>query len=98
MFDPQLPGVFRDVLINPLPQFALPRHAIESRQLFAEFYAMHHARSGLDRLVGRRCRTAGIVGHCEGYLSENCLDTLYISDDTVTPANFLVASIKVSAL
>src|SRR6266849_9565423 len=50
MFDPKLPRVLRDALIDPLAEFSLPRDAVESGHLPAKFHALHHPRSVLCRL------------------------------------------------
>src|SRR5579883_1224055 len=52
VFEPELPGIFRDILIDALAEFAFPRHAIEAGQLLAEFHTVDHAGAGLDRFAG----------------------------------------------
>jgi hypothetical protein len=63
VFDPEFPGVFRNIFEYALAELALPGRAVEAGQVAAEFDAVHHARAGLDRLVRGRCGRAGIVGH-----------------------------------
>src|ERR1700736_3401830 len=64
MFDPELPGVFRNAFVYALAELPCPGRAVEAGEFAAEFDAVHHARAGLDRFIGGWCRTAGIVGHC----------------------------------
>src|SRR5258708_18262798 len=62
MFDPELPRFFRNALINALPNFTPPRHAVESGQLFSKLHALHHSRPRRNVLRGRRW-CAAIVRH-----------------------------------
>src|SRR5579859_1405242 len=63
VLDPQLPGFSRNTFVDPLAKLALPRRAVQAGQIAAEFYTVHHASAGLERLIGGRCGPAGIVGH-----------------------------------
>src|SRR5690606_36666535 len=40
---PRLPGLLRDVLVDPLPELARPRRALEPLGLAAELHAFHHS-------------------------------------------------------
>jgi hypothetical protein len=63
VFDPELPGFFGNILVDPLDELPSPGQAIQARKIFVEFYAVDDARDGLDRLIGGWCRTTRIVGH-----------------------------------
>src|SRR5215475_5455793 len=62
MLDPKLPCFFRNAFVDALAKLALPRHAIEARQLLPELNALHHARPWRNRLSGRH-RTATVICH-----------------------------------
>src|SRR5271154_1071482 len=42
MFNPQLPGFFRDILEDALAEFAFPRNAVEPWHFPTELNALHH--------------------------------------------------------
>src|SRR5690348_7807640 len=69
MLNPELPGVFRNVLVNTLSQFARPGNAVEPRQLLAEFDAHYHPRAGLDRLALCRSGIARFIRHSNHLVS-----------------------------
>src|SRR5579871_901229 len=64
IFDPHLPRLGRDVLIDSLADLAFPRHALEPGHVFPELHAVHHALAGLGRRGSRGIRgSARIVRH-----------------------------------
>src|SRR5258708_18216634 len=63
MLQPELPRVLRNAFVYPFPQFPLPGDAIQSRQLFSKFDAVHRARAGFYRLTVSRCWTARFIRH-----------------------------------
>src|SRR6516162_1444104 len=63
MLDPQLPGLFRNILIYPLTEFAPPRYSVQPRQVLSELNAVHRSRARRHGSAGGRLGSARIVGH-----------------------------------
>src|SRR5579862_9971145 len=66
MLEPHFPGVFGDVLVDALADFALPGNTIEAGEVASEFHAVHDAfvvTRGLLRSWRWNVVRAFIVGH-----------------------------------
>src|SRR5271154_3793588 len=80
MLNPQLPGFFRDTVIDSFAEFAFPWRAIESRHFLAKLHALHHMRAsgcGLHSAVST-------LMVCHAFLRADCLYLLKIlqTDET----------------
>jgi hypothetical protein len=63
MFEPELPGVARNIFVHTLAELSLPRDSVEAGKIFSEFYAVNHPGTWGNCLGCRRFRITGIIGH-----------------------------------
>src|SRR4029077_4235365 len=81
VFNPQLPGFSRNILVDALTQFPLPGDAFEAGHVLVKLYAMHHSLARLRRRTRSRgiSRATGFIRHSHpptGNLSDMFVSTI----------------------